>query len=229
MTYLYIDTITNLQKDIETKICQFDKPFEVFCNGMDSFQKVIEDFFAKDGEEARLREMFKYLKMDKDYKPVDCLDVNYSSKIFEDYNEGMKKFLYEIFELRNTDKSTLNEYEKNLSIASENDSQFIESLFGGVNNQRRSEDVRDAVSNVTFLIDFIKSLQDYKNDVSSLISDEQYSTDSIQARCCKLYLSSITNYCSQMINEILSTYYKILKSIENREEKKKGPDKLVVF
>ena len=205
---------SNILKDNNTKISEY---FTFLNNEKNDYKNFIQKFFNKDGEEERIREMFKKLKEGNIYPDVRTIDLNYASKTYEEYNDGMNQFLKEILELA-SGSIQIENYQEKLRKASDNDKLFILSLFGGENNQYISEDIRSAVSNVSYLVSFLEELELYSNRLESLFSGKKVENNLI-AKSIDLYIQSVSEYWYNMIASILETYDNICKILFNRPKK----------
>lgn len=184
---------------------------------LEEYDVLIHRFFSRDGEEKRIRSMFSELRNLENEITIQAVDVSYASNVYEEYTDGMIEFIQEVFSL-NYDENEVEKftkYEENLLKATENDSIFIDSLFGGINNPESEETVKSAVSNVNFLVNFLNEMKNYHLKIGKLKISNPYNQLAIDS--FSLVVSSISKYCSKMIITILKTYCNINDALSGKK------------
>lgn len=194
---------------------------DTLCKELEEYDSMIHRFFSRDGEEKRIRNMFSELRNLENEITIQAVDVSYASKVYEEYTDGMIEFIQEVFSLDYDENEVekFTKYEENLLKATENDSIFIDSLFGGINNPESEETVKSAVSNVNFLVNFLNEMKNYHLKIGELrINSLSIQTESKLANFSfSLVVSSISKYCSKMIITILETYCNINDALSGKK------------
>ena len=146
---------------------------------------------------------------------MECVDVNKSGSIYQEYLEGMKSFLYDISSTEvGVSESTMEAFKDKMSKAKNNDALFIESLFSGSSdiNHMVDVDLTEAVQNVEYLIDFIPQMKEIKETCESVsnllqnVPEQEESKRSLMTEGIKMMYESVGNYCSSMLKTVLTDY-----------------------
>lgn len=226
---IYVDRLSNIyneNKNSRSSIQNIKEKFHIFENEINDYLNFIPSFFSENGDAKSIHELYVNLRDNKiSSKKIDFIDINQSSYVYNEYMEGMKHFISDIFECNYMTENS-NEIKDNLDKASHNDSLFIESIFGGNNNEKISDNLKNASKNIEFLIDFIPTLESFKKDAMEMI--ERTNTlsrenDTILNDSIDMYMESVSHYSYQIIKNIITTYDEIQNSINNK------PEKQVVF
>ena len=142
---------------------------EIFKESMDYYShKLIPSFFTtKEGEGKKIKDMYQQLR-EKVYSPVvteskvDCIDLNIAGTAYADYLSGMCQFIEEACacsidtEKYQTESASCTE---KMNTAKLHDGEFIESIFGGCNNEKQTGTVLESVGNIEYLIDFMETIK----------------------------------------------------------------------
>lgn len=192
------------------------------------FKKYIFDFFSSNGSSKEIHEIYEsVLSRDHVWKTINTCDMNRSRDLYENYSNGMKKYLNEIISLESaSDETTVATLEK----ARNGDELFVNSLFGGYNNSREETNICEAVKNIECLIDFIPSIDSFNESVDEFIkSVSKKNDDKLSLECSKLYSESVTNYCYNTIKNIINDFNSIHDSISLSYNKSTGNDEFTLF
>lgn len=192
-----------------------EKTLENFISGIEVYESVIPTFFSASGEANGIKSMYQLIKeYMPDEKHIVCTDVNKGASIYNEYLEGMMKFIHQINE---TDFAALEgsdvSFTEKLNKAKSNDSAFIESLYGGTVNENIELVLSEAAQNVEFLIDFIPQLKSLKSMCTTLVTE--CTQDSIEIKkdliqeSLKMLFESAENYSYKTLHNIMETYYGI--------------------
>ena len=102
----------NYQELLESNqnyIKENDFSTESFEKNIEFYESFIPEFFSKTGEAQNIRNMYKELKKDKNEdKFINCISLTESATIYNEYIDGMSKFIDEIKE------TSINESEDSL-------------------------------------------------------------------------------------------------------------------
>lgn len=188
---------------------------------MREYDEMIHQFFSREGEEKRIRSMFSQLRNLDCEITIQTIDVSYASKVYEEYTDGMFEFIKEIMStsFNNTSDEKFIKYEENLLKAEKNDSIFIDSLFGGINNPKTDETLQSAVSNVNFLVTFLNEMSSYNLKIEQLMRETTTAINdcNITIDSFSLAINSIAKYCAKMIVTILKTYSDINNALSGKK------------
>lgn len=179
-------------------------------------ESCIPEFFSKDGEATNIKQMYQIIRSG-DYNEsatVDTVDVNMATHIYEEYSQGMVQFVNEVLELT---ESVNTDYEGKITKAKENDQLFIESIFGGTNNQSKDESIKEAVQTIETLIDIMPKLKSYKTQCHTMVEsakEKGKENDPLTISSFALLFESVARYCDNAISNIMTTYNGITNSIK---------------
>lgn len=188
---------------------------EAALHELSQYEDLIPRFFSSNGEADTVRKVYGILS-DIDYAKNDSIpviDVNLSAHIYMDYYHGMVKFANQLCDvISRGDNEKLEVMKNQLQTAVGGDSLFIDSVFGGSNNARKDEVLTDAISNVEFLIDFPKLLEEIKSNIQSVCCVE-CGDNLVMKECIQLVLKSSNTFCFHALEEVMDTYESILQKI----------------
>ncbi len=131
-----------------------------FTEKMNGIKQEIVSFFSKNNNQNKIKEIYEKVKNDSNFakKEVMCEDLNISLNIYDEYLEGMTRFISEC----GSDEDEINdEWKSKYQKAINKDTPFIESIFGGVNNSPSQTTVLESLGNLEILIDFIPKIDKY--------------------------------------------------------------------
>ena len=177
---------------------------ESVINDITNYELFIPEFFSKTGEAEGIRKMYSAIKESmEEEKSIMCIDVSNSASIYNEYMEGMSKFIIDMAEV-NSDTDNTNDlvtFKENFNKAKQNDSIFIESLYEGKikENEKVETPLSTAVSNVEFLIDFIPQLSILKESCTNICNTIKSNTDPNYTELLndgmKMLFESVDQYC----------------------------------
>ena len=203
----------------------------IYTEAMDYYCKtLIPDFFSSRGEGKKIKDM--YQKLDKyQYNTfvresaLELVDLNVASCAYQDYLNGMRTFIEETCgccidgEIYAKESAVCGE---KLASARVNDGKFIESIFGGCNNERHTETVLEAAKNVEFLIDFLGNIKEESTRCKNTIDKIKDAIgggnqgETILIESAKLMTESMNDYVYHAISEIFESYQSINEVLETR-------------
>jgi hypothetical protein len=186
---------------------------------LSAYKTIIPEFFSYKNEAVRIKELYKKLK-GLDYarnRVISCIDVGCAGYLYNEYFNGMYSFLDKFFiELgRNGENVAL--MQKQLETAIQGDPLFIESLFGGKNNEPSEQVLTDAINNVEYLVDFFDQLKGFDQSIADVCNRASELTGyecSIQA--VKLIINSTCVFSYRIMSAIMDIYVAIQNSINNK-------------
>lgn len=206
----------------------YTEAMDFYCNDL------IPGFFSSRGEGRKIRDMydnletFRYARFIQE-SAVPTIDLNIASSAYRDYLGGMRTFIDEVCDCRITitesvSETVLEECKGKLETAKANDGKFIESIFGGCNNESHEETVLEASKNVEYLIDFMENV---KNDsaqcgvtidkIKKGIKTKEDETFLLEYG--RLMVESMNDYCYHAISEIFQSYKSINDVLTTRGKK----------
>lgn len=210
MDKTYIERVDKIKNKYNSK------DFNTLKLELESYKELIPEFFSKNGEASGIRAMYEKLN-DKEYEPVkiNCIDLNIAESVYEDYLNGMYTFVQDMNTALVTESDCAT-YEEKLETAKNKDSEFIESLFGGVLNPVIESDTRESTSNLEVLINFIPKIDNFYN--KTIILNESVSNDnSLINSSVEMICESVSNYTHNLIKHIMNTYYDIVESFNDEQ------------
>ena len=207
---IYESAVSTIKTSISIK-----EKTDAFEHEMKSYLDFIPEFFSETGDAKSIKNMYA-LMGDKRHanKCIDYVDINQSSYVYNEYTDGMRKFISEIIESDIVQEST--DVINKLDSAISNDSLFIESIFGGSNNEIVNDTVKDASRNLEFLVDFIPSLESYiieANSFSDRIQLLSKDSDVTVLKTLDMYMESVSHYSHQVIKNVINTYANIQSAL----------------
>lgn len=208
-------------KQIEEKYAEYlqgDSSLESCEELLTTIESTIPEFFSRNGEAEGLHKMYEHTESELNNSTITSIDVKKSSIIYEEYLDGMKKFIKDIEDIGNINESV--DFEEKLNTVKGSDVVFIESLFGGSMNEASEKTVTEATENIEYLIDFIPRIEEYKEMCEKAQDSlKNPSITDTQNRLIKesleLMHDSISNYCQKITTTVFETYNEITKAINN--------------
>ena len=205
-----------------------DKSLESLLKDIECYESFIPEFFSKTGEADRIHAMYAGINENLDNeKSINCINLNTTANIYNEYMEGMTSFIMDISEINIKEAAdALDIFKSNFNRAKENDSIFIESLYDGKlkENELVETPLSSAVTNIEYLIDFIPQLSLIKENCTSLFhkinSGTQNETTDLVNDALKMLFESVDTYCYHTISNVVSTYSDINDKLfnENTED-----------
>lgn len=189
---------------------------------LDFYSGIIPEFFSYQHEAEKIKALYRKLKT-LDYmgnKVVSCIDVERAGSSYREYFEGMVSFINNYIDEACNNGENLPLLQKQLQTAIEGDPMFIESLFGGKNNERQNVELTEAIKNVEYLVDFLDALKCMRTTLNEVIDrcfNTQPSTD--LCKVVTLLTNSVSNFSNRVIYTIMDTYEIINCSLDNRPVK----------
>lgn len=191
-----------------------------------SVRDYIYHYFSENGSAKDIREMYESVVDGTNRsKTLEIFDMNRSHKLYENYNDGMKKYINEVISMESftEDSDTI----KTIQKAHGNDSLFIKSLFGGYNNAKEETNICEAVKNIECLIDFIPYMESLSNSIDDYLDKMRgKESNSVLLESMKLYTDSLSYYCFETVSGIVSDYNQIQLSIHSDESEN---DSFILF
>lgn len=171
------------------------------------YKELIPEFFSKNGEAKGIRTMYEKLH-DENYinRKIMCPDINMACIIYEEYNNGMVKFINDL----NTSED-LSELSVKLENAKDTDKVFIESIFGGNQNPEREMTLKEASGNLEVLIEFIPKLSNLADKYKTITESMNSDNETVKNGLSMLY-ESVGDYCYHTIRNVIDTYYSIMEN-----------------
>lgn len=187
------------------------------------FTDSIKNFFSNNGEAAGIKSMYESIKEDMisdSPKVISCVDINIGSSMYKEYVEGMVKFIDDFKNAIMENKADeLSKLKEQLSVAKNNDSIFVESIYGGQLNSIKETRLDDAICNIEYLIEFNDDISNMINECTAIhesfesIDDSEDKDSLIEA--ANLLYESIDNFSFKTLNNIFKTYCSINDSLSS--------------
>ena len=189
---------------------------------LECYEKIIPDFFSYKNEAVKIKALYTKLK-GLDYarnKVISCINVDCAGYLYKDYFSGMYTFLDNFFKEVSSNGANTQVMEKQLQTAIQGDPLFIESLFGGKNNEPVEEELTVAIKNVEYLVDFLESLKGFKQMICDVcnraaeLAKYEHSIDAV-----RLIIHSACSFSNRVIGSIMDIYTAINECLEDRPTK----------
>jgi hypothetical protein len=200
------------------------KDFITLEKELKAYKDIIPEFFSRNGEATGIRNLYEKIN-DTEYsnKVINSIDLNVTESIYDDYLNGMYTFIQDLNTAVVRESDNVDEYEEKLSTAKENDSVFIESIFGGNLNPSIESSVKEATDNLEVLINFIPKIDNFYNK-SIILNESMNNGNKLVGDSIELICESVGNYTYNVIKNIMTTYYDIIESFEEKSKEKKIPN-----
>lgn len=201
---------------------------QVFTESMDYYaHKLIPAFFTtKDGEGQKIKDMYKELR-EKAYNrvvvesAVDWVDLNIARTAYEDYLSGMCKFIEEACgycideDSYQAESATCTE---KMNVAKENDGSFIDSIFGGCNNNKQTGTLLESVGNIEYLIDFMDTIKQESIQCDEMLtkikSSQPNDSTGLLMESARMMTESMNHYVFNTVQNVFDTYNTIHNVLE---------------
>lgn len=190
------------------------KEFEVYSS-------IIPEFFSYNNEALKIKALYKKLK-ELDFvrnRVISCVNIQRAGCLYTEYFTGMHEFIIKfIDEASSGNSSNLPLMEKQLQTAMQADKIFIDSLFGGKNNEVCEDKLTDAIQNVEYLVDFLSILKAMRDDIgdicckaSGVVTTYPYIINAV-----KLAVNSTCSLSNRIICGILDVYDAINNKLDDK-------------
>lgn len=200
----------------------------VFKESMNYYSKrLIPDFFSsKDGEGSKIKSMYQQLRDKSESRvvvesSVDCIDLNVAGGAYADYLTGMCKFIEETCEYSIDEEKYAAESaicEQKMNTAKQHDGEFIDSIFGGINNASQTGTVLESVGNIEYLIDFMDTIKEESaqcDHIFDLISKSNSNADgSLLMESARMMTESVNYYVYNTLQTVFDSYNAIHNVLE---------------
>lgn len=196
-------------------ICEIQKELN---KELDQYHHIILSFFSYNGEAVKLKALYKRLK-ELDYarnKVIPCVNVDKATGIYNEYFAGMTDFVKDYILEVSKSKSNIELMEKQLQTASQADPMFIDSLFGGKNNESVTTELTEAINNVEFLVDFINWIDYNKETINSVCGKCKEVDYGGFGPSIRLIATSISRFINKVISTAIDTYEDIHNSLDDK-------------
>ena len=173
------------------------------------YASLIPDFFSYNREAKQIKDMYEKLKS-LDYsrnKVINCIDVPRAGCLYKEYFDGMVEFINKYLNSVD-DRDTL---QNQLITAIKCDPLFIDSLFGGKNNEPANEELTEAVKNVEYFVDYLDMITYMRKNIAC-ICDRCH--DDAHINVLRLIANSVGIFSSKVVYTILETYCDIIYNLE---------------
>lgn len=176
---------------------------------IDKYKNDIKEFFSIDGEGNGIKEIYSKLKLkDACDRVINDIDINKAAHTYPEYLNGMMSFINDI--IANTNEETNGDFTDKIETAAARDAEFIQSLFGGENNQEKTCSIDECFQNVEFLIDFIPMMDELKNDCEVLktaIGGKELSD--VAKKSIALFCKSVKAFVYESLTHMVQSYAKV--------------------
>ena len=232
----FIDKLMAIRSDSEkaySEINEINTIRQKVMEELDSYARIIPDFFSYNNEAVRIKALYKKLH-ELDYtrnRVINCVDVQRADCLYDDYFEGMIKFVDKFINEAGSGGENTSLMEKQLQTAINSDGLFIDSLFGGKNNESQEDKLTDAISNVEYLVDFLQKIDDMKRIVGDICDRATKTTVTYEyvTKSIRLVANSVGSFSARVIKTIMDIYEAINTCIEDKPTVSTDNTNLKVF
>lgn len=137
-------------------------------------------------------------------------DIRLSEETYNEYFNGMIKFIREVLSIDDTDTETADKFNNELNNAKEKDKSFIDGLFIQTGDDKVTC-VCILKNNIDYLCDIANTIKKYKLNVKSLIDSFNYENSNVKSHSIEFmetsvnyYLQSILFYIQSSLNTLIS-------------------------
>lgn len=188
------------------------------------YESVIPEFFSRDGEGKGIRKMYDDIKECDSDLTIESFDVEKGNTIYKEYLEGMYKFINDISDASVVTESTdLSQFQEKFERAKNNDSAFIESLFGGTLNEKITVSITESTECIEFLIDYIPQIKSMKTDCRT-VQESNNGSNKLLNEGLQMLFESVENYCYTTLTNILTSYEDIQQALSNKNSEVAGDE-----
>lgn len=211
MRYDMNSSVKSMVKDVNYTLTNYREFIPVF-------------FYDKENTDCIL-EMYRNLKEEPREDSILCLNIEKSKKIYQEYYDGMSKFIDDIgrcYISESVSEEQKETFETQLERAKSMDHTFIASIFGGENNQKEMVMLTEATKNIEFLTHFMLEIEGIKKDCNAIVENVNEDSDELVKESVRMMYESVKEFCYQCIRESVMTFDEINKKIKGivpKEEK----------
>ena len=182
-------------------------------------------------------ELFKYSSFVQE-SAIDTVDLHVANVAYQDYLTGMRTFITETCEYCVDEELYAKESktcEEKLESAKKNDGLFIESIFGGSNNERHTETILEATKDIEALIDFMDTVKQESANCGVIIDQikkgiaDHSGSETLLMESAKMMAESFNNYVYHTISNVFTSYKNINDVLENKGQSTKPVAKFTVW
>lgn len=214
------NTETEIDKNIKETESISDMVTEL--SGMCSkYTQIIKDFFSDaDGEGARIRTIYdKTSDFSSRYPKVALPDINWVNHQYNEYLDGMKTFIDS--KIQSIENCNPDEESSKISEYIEKDSNFIDSLFDGVNSKTNDPcEIKDALGNLEILIEFLPQMQSktsYAEKIKATVNNAGEPSNPISQNLMRLYTLSTNHFSAKLISSTFDSFQKIVDTMNQKQ------------
>lgn len=186
---------------------------------IEAYKNIIQSFFV--GKKSEIQKIYQVLKEKRlPYNKINFIDINLATHMYGEYFQGLVQFISKITDLRDTDEISEDKMISAIIHVETKDLEFRDSIIGGSRNEMSTVDLDNAMINIESLINIYNEFDEFQKCFDVLIQniknnncEKYYNTIRTGMR---VFIMSIIHYISSSVDEILSTYEKIIKSMEHR-------------
>lgn len=219
------------------KADSIDSLKEIFESAMNYYaHDLIPSFFSsREGEGAKIKKLYHTLQENYYNKAVTesviCdVDLNIAGSAYLEYLNGMCAFIGETCdscidgEKYAKESATIDE---KMNKAKSHDGEFIESIFGGVNNQASTETILEATRNIEYLIDFMDTIKQGSYQCGCMIDRIKQGMEHHQEgtpllmESARMMTESVNHYVYNTISTIFNSYNAIHNVLESKGSRPK--------
>ena len=203
-------SVKTMIEDVNEELSQYAEFIPVF-------------FYDKENAEC-IREMYQSLRKPPEGSII-CLNMEKSKKVYQEYYDGMNKFIGDItrcYISESGNEEQKETFKTQLERAKSMDHTFIASIFGGENNQKEMVMLTEATKNIEFLVGFMPEIDKIKKECNAIVENVNEDSDELVKESVRLMYESVKEYCYQCIRESVMTFDEINKKIKGivpKEEK----------
>jgi len=232
----FIDKLMAIRSDSEKSYSDSNEVNTIRQKAMeelDCYARIIPEFFSYNNEAVRIKELYKKLH-NLDYtrnKVISCIDVQRACCLYEDYFNGMIKFVGDFINEAGSGGENISLMEKQLQTAMNADGLFIDSLFGGKNNEYDNEELTNAITNVEYLVDFLQKIKDMQHIIADTCDRATKTSVTYEyiINAVRLVSNSTGMFSNRVIKSIMDTYEAINNCLDDKPVKTVNTTSFKVF
>mgnify|MGYP006957396377 CR=1 FL=1 len=222
----------NVSKEMQ-KAESIDSLKEIFESAMGYYaHELIPSFFSSgEGEGAKIKDLYKSIQENYYSKVVTegtiCdVDLNIAGSAYLEYLNGMCTFIGETCDTCIDGEKYAKEsaaIDEKMNKAKSHDGEFIESIFGGVNNQATTETILEATRNIEYLIDFMDTIKQDSYQCGCMIDrikqgmEKHRESIPLLMESARMMTESVNHYVYNTINTIFDSYNAIHNVLESKD------------
>ena len=197
------------------KSCNDEDICELMCTTLNNFSEIIKKFFSKrDGDcYEKIHSVYNKISEDINYRllKICSSDLNLASNLYNEYITGMKSFIENIASSNNyeVEKEKVNSAIDN---AISKDDMFINYIFD--KNQSCDMRIKDAISNLEVLIDFLPYINTVTSNIKSFYNSYTGPDKELWDKLMHLYIVSNVKYAYMTISIVFNTFSDIYDKLD---------------